>query len=107
MMTLDDKQEMLEDMLGITGKQADILETYLNASGREILSWRYGSGTKPDEVPEEYEMVQINAVVAGYSQRGAEGQTYHAENGINRTFAYRDMQDYIHKNVVPLAGVPM
>lgn len=105
-MTFDDKQEMLEDLLGVSGRAADILETYLNAAGNEILAWRYGSRSKPDEVPEEFDMIQIHAVMAGYTQRGAEGQTYHAENGINRTFVYSDMVNYIHRNVVPLAGVP-
>jgi len=106
-MTTAEKIEMTMTLLGTDDSALeDKLEIYLNAAGREILAWRYSySGKAPDEVPEEYEMTQIHAVIAGYSQSGAEGQKSHSENGISRTFAYADMMHYIRANVMPLAGV--
>lgn len=105
-MTQDEKLEMTKTLLGISDSKSDeTLETYLSAAGREILAWRYSYSVQPEEVPLEYEMTQIYAVIAGYSQSGAEGQMTHSENGIARTFKYPDMIRYIHANVIPMCGV--
>ena len=102
-----EKLEMLMTLLGTSdSKLEDTLEAYLNAAGKEILAWRYSySSQSVESVPPEYEMTQIYAVIAGYSQSGAEGQMSHSENGIARTFKYPDMLSYIRANVVPLCGV--
>ena len=106
-----DEAEMLalaKNILGITNNTEDtVLLAYLRAAGKEILQWRYGAtGNVPDTVPAEYELTQVFAVVSGYTQRGAEGQTWFAENGVMRTFHYDDMIQYIRRNVVQLVGVP-
>lgn len=101
-----EKLTMIKSMLGITDTSMDaLLTTYLTASQREILTWRYSYGEIPNSVPVEYEMTQIHAVVAGFSQRGAENQTGHSENGISRQFSYSDMIQYIRSNVIPLCKV--
>lgn len=107
-MTRDDKAAMVQSILGDDYIESDAIATLLDVAGRELIAWRYSNGSAklPEEVPEEYEMAQVFAVIAGYTQRGAEGQTYHAENGITRTFAHSDMVDYIRKHVIPLCGVP-
>lgn len=105
-MTDAEKLTMVKSMLGITDTSMDaLLTTYLTASQREILTWRYSYGEIPNSVPVEYEMTQIHAVVAGFSQRGAENQTGHSENGISRQFSYSDMIQYIRSNVIPLCKV--
>ncbi|MBQ2433125.1 MAG: phage head-tail connector protein [Clostridia bacterium] len=106
-MTNSEKLEMTAALLGM-GSEADVtlLEVYLTAAQREILAWRYSySANTPNEVPPEYEMTQVYAVIAGYSHAGAEGQLSHSENGISRTFRHEDMVKYIRANVIPLAGV--
>ena len=107
-MTLDDKIQMVETLLG--GEKVlsdDAIQTYLSVAEREILAWRYGDDASTySAVPPAYEMTQVQAVLNGFSQMGAEGQTYHGENGINRTFEYADMVNYIRRNVVPMCGVP-
>lgn len=101
LMTLNEKMDMLTSIIGDADE--DALEVYLDMASREIINWRYSYSTeKPDEVPEEYEMIQINAVVAGYSISGAENQTSHSENGISRVFKYEDMIAYIHAHVIPI-----
>lgn len=107
MMTMAEKVEMTMALMGEADSSLEEkIEIYLNAAGKEILAWRYSySGNPAQNVPEEYEMTQIHAVIAGYSQSGAEGQGSHSENGIARTFRYPDMLHYIRANVVPLAGV--
>lgn len=87
-------------------REVEKVTTYLRLAGTEILNWRYSyGGTRPAEVPEEYELTQIYAVVAGYTQAGAEGQTRHTENGISRAFRHSDMLAYIRANVIPLCKV--
>jgi len=102
-----DKLSMIKSMLGFDDTSEDKrLTAYLDASKREILAWRYSYSTEvPKEVPSEYEMTQVSAVVAGYSQSGAENQTSHSENGISRTFKYEDMIAYIRSHVIPIAKV--
>ena len=106
-MTNSEKLTMVKTLMGITDTQEDArIEVYLDASKREILGWRYSlASNAPMDVPVEYEMTQIHAVIAGYSQSGAENQTAHSENGISRTFKYEDMIAYIRAHVAPMVGV--
>lgn len=79
------------------------LTLYISFAGQEILNWKYHLiGGVPDdvtEVPPAEEIKQIYAVVAGYTQAGAEGESRHVENSVTRDFRYSDMLDYIHNNV--------
>ncbi len=106
-MTQLEKLSMLKTLLGIDESDTSDdrrFSVYLDAAGREILAWRYSLATEePEEVPAEYEMIQIHAVIAGYSISGAENETAHSENGINRTFKYEDMIAYIHNHVLAIA----
>jgi hypothetical protein len=106
MMTSDEKLDMLSVLLNPSNEEAEKLEVYLQMAEKEILAWRYSyTSEKPETVPEEYEMTQIHAVIAGFNVSGAEGQATHSENGISRTFNYPDMLHYIHRNVVHKVGV--
>ena len=109
-MTDKQKLEMLKSMLGVSDDSQDaVLRTYLQAAQNEILAWRYsyeeGWEETYDEVPPEYEITQISAVVAGFTIRGAEGQASHRENEIYRTFRYEDMVAYIRNHVIPKVGL--
>ncbi len=53
----------------------------------------------------EFDTTMVMAVVNGYSQSGAEGQTGHSENGISRQWKYEDMVAYIRAHVAPMVGV--
>ena len=102
-----EKLSMVKSMLGFEDTSEDEkLMAYLTASQKEILGWRYSYCEEiPTEIPAEYEMTQVVAVIAGYSQSGAENQTSHSENGISRTFKYEDMIAYIRSHVTPFVGV--
>lgn len=105
-MDIDDKVDMLITLLGVEKSRqlTNALEVYLDTASREIINWRYSyAESKPDKVPEEYEMTQVYAVIAGYSISGAENQTRHSENGISRVFKYEDMIAYIRGHVIPIA----
>lgn len=87
----------------------DKLNTYLDIAESEILSWIYhlvgGVPSDVTEVPSKYEGIQIYAVIAGYTQAGAEGEQTHIENSVHRHFRYSDMLDYIHNHVLPYVRV--
>lgn len=102
-----EKLAMVKTILGIEDSAEDNrIATFLTVAEREILAWRYSYSTQEvTEVPAEYEMTQVNAVVAGYSMAGAENQLQHTENGIARVFHYSDMIQYIRANVIPICRV--
>lgn len=110
-MTESEKLEIVKALLRKDYSDFDddvTLATYLHCAKREIINWKYeykGGAKDIHELPPEYEMIQIHAVVAGYSISGAEGQTEHSENGVSRVWKYEDMVAYIHGHIVPYAGV--
>lgn len=106
-MTATEKLNMVKAILRITDTSEDaLINTYLEAAASEILGWRYSySDYIPQNVPKEYEMTQVQAVVNGYTQSGNEGQNVSIENGIHRHFAYSDMVAYIRAHVIPFAKV--
>lgn len=108
-MTNDEKLIALTALLREPEPSADdyrLYTTYLKLAEREIISWRYGSAdNRPLVLPEEYDTVQLFAVIAGLNTSGAENQTSHSENGISRTFKHTDMIAYIRANVTPYVGV--
>ena len=105
-MTTDEKLTTVKTLLEVSGEAEDArIKVYLTAAEKEIIGWRYSlSSQKVTAVPEEYEMTQVFAVVAGYSQSGAENQLAHTENSITRQFKYADMIAYIRSHVLPIVG---
>ena len=86
-MTMAEKVALVKTILNMTGTAEDErITAYLNAAAREILSWRYSySVAEVSEVPVAYEITQVYAVVAGYSQAGAEDGGTHED--VNRQAA--------------------
>jgi hypothetical protein len=107
-MTDAEKLSQLKALLQITDTTQDsTLTVYLTLARDEILNWLY-SGKTPEgvsDVPARYIPTQIQAVVVGYSQSGAEGQLAHTENAISRQFEYSNMLAFIKSNVIPYAQV--
>lgn len=110
-MTDADKLTMVKTLLEDGGEMPsdEKLTAYLSIAKSEILAWIYHLvGGVPDdvtEVPSKYDNTHIYAVIAGYTQAGAEGESHHHENGVVRIFIYSEMLDYIHNNVLPLVRV--
>lgn len=100
-------QTLMED--GGDVPSNDKLNAYLSVSANEILEWIYhlvgGVPNDVTEVPSKYNMTQIYAVIAGYTQAGAEGESLHVEGNTHRDFRYADMLDYIHNHILPYVRV--
>ena len=107
-MTDLEKLAQVKSLMNITGTDFDAqLAVFLSFAKNEILAWLY-SGKTPEgvsDVPARYIPTQIQAVVVGYSQSGAEGQLAHTENAISRQFEYSNMLAFIKSNVIPYAQV--
>lgn len=109
-MTSAEKLAKVKLMLGDDVDSSDdtTLNGYLDLAKEAIINHMY-SVAKPSyqvfDVPSKYEAVQIFAVVAGFNMTGAEGETIHIENGIDRHFKYADMLAYVENHVLPLARV--
>jgi hypothetical protein len=103
-----EKLAQVKSLMNITSTDLDAqLAVFLSFAKNEILAWLY-SGKTPDDVtdvPARYEPTQIMAVVYGYRQAGAEGQTAYAENGISRTWKYDSMVAFIRDHVFPYIEV--
>ena len=113
-MTDETKITMLKTMLFPDGiAEEDIasveaqLGVYLDLARQEILNYKfeYSANGIPDELPSEYDVIQVMAVAQGFAQNGAEGQTLSVENGVHRHWKYADMCLYVHANVIPIARV--
>ena len=107
-MTDAEKLAQVKSLMNITGTDLDAqLAVFLTFAKNEILAWLY-SGKTPDDVtdvPERYIPTQIQAVVVGFSQSGADGQISHTENSISRTWKYDSMVSFIRSSVVAYAQV--
>lgn len=84
-MTIEEK--MIEFNKGIAPDVAenDVVESELLAAEAMILNKMYPFGYDDEAVvPKRYERLQIKLAVELYSQRGADGQVSHGENGVTR-----------------------
>ena len=101
-MTIEEKLEQLK--IGISPDVAndDVLKSELLNAESMILNKMYPFGYADDvEIPSRYERLQIKLAVELYSQRGAEGQTTHSENGVSRTWPEVSR---ILKQIIPHCG---
>lgn len=82
--------EKIESMrVGIVPDVAEdaVLASEIDAAGAMILNKMYPFGYPEDAiVPARYEQLQIKLAIELYTQRGAEGQASHTENGSTRTW---------------------
>lgn len=86
-MTDNEKRIALANRIAPDTDTDEVLEGMLSTAGALILNRMYPFGY--DEgmtVPPRYEQIQIQLAVELYTQRGAEGQSSHSENGTSRSW---------------------
>lgn len=103
-MTQEEKLKALNAMLD-EPESEDVLSTYLSFAGRKILNRLYPFRDDVDEVPAKYHELQCEAALYMLNKRGAEGETAHNENGINRTYGAADLPASMLKQITPMCGV--
>ena len=83
----------------------ELANELLNAAGSIVLNRRYPFGYAEDAaVPAQYEYTQVRIAVELYNKMGAEGQTGHNENGINRSWEAGDVSPSLLKQILPGCG---
>lgn len=107
-MTEVGKLSMLRIMVGqpdVGEWSDDVLLSYLAIAGRKIISRAYPYDDTVEEVPRRYEYLQCEIANYLLNKRGAEGQTAHSENGVNRSYESADVPESMLSEVVPHVGV--
>lgn len=107
-MTNEEKITRLESLISPDTASPELLVSLLDIAEGIVLNRRYPFG--PPEgavVPTVYEHIQLQIAVELFSKMGAEGQTAHSENGINRTYEAADVSPSLLKRIVPLCGSVM
>lgn len=84
-----------------------LLKDALSSAEQVILARRYPFGRDEDaEVPEEYQDLQVRIALDLINRMGAEGETSHSENGVQRTFETGGVSPSLLEEIVPKVGVP-
>lgn len=107
-MTSQEKKAQLAVLISPETASDGLLDLLVRQAEGVVLNRRYPFG--PPEgatVPEKYEHIQLQIAVELFSKMGAEGQTAHGENGINRTYEAADVSPSLLKRIVPICGSVM
>lgn len=102
------KLAMLKVMLGISAAETSVdadLTVYLTLSASKILRKAFPYDYTVTIVPTQYETLQCEIAAYLWNKRGAEGETYHSENGINRSYENADVPESMLKPVIPFVEV--
>ena len=81
-----------------------ILRDCLESAKAAIMARRYPFQEWPYELEPRYVDLQFRMAMDIYAKIGAEGQTGHNENGINRTWESSWISEQLLSEVTPLAG---
>lgn len=104
-MTNTEKLERFEVLILPDTAPANLLSFLLEQAEGIVLNRRYPFGAPEGAtVPEAYEHIQLQIAVEMFSKMGAEGQTGHSENGVNRSYEAADISPSLLKRIVPVAG---
>ena len=107
-MTEVEKLSMLRVMVGQPNEgewSDDVLISYLAIAGRKIINRAYPYDDTVTDVPRRYGYLQCDIAAYLLNKRGAEGQTAHSENGINRSYESADVPESMLSEVTPHVGV--
>lgn len=86
-MTITEKMTAMATAIAPDEADNTVLESELLAAEAMILNKMYPFGYEENTpVPPRYERLQIALAVELFTQRGAEGQASHLENGVTRTW---------------------
>lgn len=100
------KVETIKTLIGWNGEDAENeIQVYLELAKQELLTWTFGKDNELVDVPSWLEPVQIMAVVVGYNQKGAVGETMQIVDEVHHDFKYDSMIAYIHANAPSHAEV--
>ncbi len=98
--------ENLKTYLNNDESENGLLSLLLGQAENKVLNKRYPFGyTEEQEAAAltKYSDIVLDITVYLYNKRGAEGQTGHSENGINRSYEKAGIPDSFVSDIVPVA----
>lgn len=104
-MTNEEKISKLAVLISPDTADERLLSLLISQAEGIVLNKRYPFG--PPEgatVDIRYEHIQLQIAVELFSKMGAEGQSAHNENGINRTYEAADVSPSLLKRIIPICG---
>lgn len=100
------QESMLTLLTAMTGETDDaVLLAYLELAAEKVIKKCYPFDPTKTEVPDRYKPNQVEIAAYLLNKRGAEGETRHSENGIDRTYADASVPDSMLKDIVPFGKV--
>ena len=104
-MTDEEKIARFEVLISPDTASRELIQNLLWQAEGIVLNRRYPFGSPEGAtVTGAYEHIQLQIAVELFSKMGAEGQTIHNENGVNRTYEAADVSPSLLKRIVPVAG---
>lgn len=99
-------EQMIAIVESTTGESSEtIVSAFLAMSGDAIINRAFPFATDDERetltVPTRYQNLQCEIATFLLNKRGAEGQTAHNENGINRSYENGSIPESMLKQVVP------
>lgn len=104
-------EQMIVIVASTTGESNEtVVSAFLAMSADAIINRAFPFATEKEResltVPARYQNLQCEIATYLLNKRGAEGQTTHNENGINRSYENGGIPDSMLKQVVPFCRVP-
>ena len=104
-MTDEEKIARFEVLISPDTASTELLQNLLWQAEGIVLNRRYPFGSPEGAtVTSTYEHIQLQIAVELFSKMGAEGQTGHSENGVNRSYEAADISPSLLRRIVPIAG---
>ena len=104
-MTNEEKITRLAVLISPDTADTELLGTLVEQAEGIVLNRRYPFGIPEGAtVPTAYEHIQLQIAVELFSKMGAEGQTAHNENGINRSYESADVSPSLLRRIIPICG---
>lgn len=99
------KIKVTKEMIGIPNLDDDLVRLYLDLAGDEITTRLYPYADIPMAVPDIHATRQCKLAAFLYLKRGAEGETSHNENGVQRSYENGDIPYSYLDGLTPFVGV--
>lgn len=102
-----DELTLLRSMIDDPNASDSTLQAYLNIAEYKVLNrlYPFAEDLSDKVVPSRYITTQCEIAAYLYNKRGAEGESAHNENGINRSYEAADVPPSLYNHITPFAGV--
>ena len=83
----------------------ELLQELLESAKHAILARRFPYGEYPETLEPRYSDLQVRIALAAYNKLGADYQTSHKENGVDRGWASEGIPEELLQEGTPVGGM--